>query len=210
MQIVFGFGKGVNDYLQAVKTGCLHKLDMCPVCQTVGRLVKHGVYWRKPRDGERVYRIPIRRWLCKACQHTISALPDFLLRFRWYLLSVVSGVLVARAEQGASWSGLQAEAGDTPVVRTMRRWWTAFGGQAGGWLGAIQAFLAQQDSPSPWLDAHGEALRAENAIQVLLGAAGHLLAWAKSRWTELARYGWEDRLRFLWLWGSGRGLGRLV
>jgi hypothetical protein len=44
----------------------------------------------------------------------------------------------------------------------------------------------------------------------LLGATGHLLAWAKSRWTELAHYGWEDRLRFAWLWGSGQGMGRLV
>jgi putative transposase len=33
--------------------------------------------------------------------------------------------LVARAEQGASWSDLQAEAAGAPVVRTMQRWWQA-------------------------------------------------------------------------------------
>jgi hypothetical protein len=46
--------------------------------------------------------------------------------------------------------------------------------------------------------------------RALLHAALHLLAWAKTRWAELAGYSLEDRLRFLWHWGAGRGLGRLV
>ena len=70
--------------------------------------------------------------------------------------------------------------------------------------------LAQQDSGSGWLDPQGEALRAGNPAQALLAAAVHLLAWGKSRWAELAEYGWNDRLRFLGLWGSREGLGRLV
>jgi hypothetical protein len=216
MQIVFAFESGVNGYKDAITSGRLVEIDKCPVCETAGRLVGHGVYWRKPRDTQQVYPIPIQRWRCKACRHTVSALPDFLLRFRWYLLSVVSGVLVKRAEHAlrersvASWGDLQAETQGAPHVRTMRRWWNSFGAQAGGWLAVIQAFLAQQDSPSPWLDPHGEALRGGDARAVLLGAAVHLLAWAKSRWTELAAYGWNDRLRLLWLWGSGQGLGRLV
>lgn len=210
MQIVFAFEDGVNGYEDAFRVRRLVEIDKCPVCQTVGCLVRHGVYWRKPRDGERVYRLPIQRWWCKTCHHTISALPDFLLRFRWYVLAVVSGVLVARAEEGTSWGDLETEAAGAPHLRTMQRWWTAFGEQAGGWLAVIQAFLAQQDSPSPWLDPHGEALRGGDARQALLGAAVHLLAWAKSRWVELAGYGWDDRLRFVWLWGSEQELERLV
>ena len=210
MMIVFAFGDGVNHYGEAFATGRLIEIDKCPLCQTKGQLVGHGVYWRKPRDGERVYRLPIRRWFCKACRHTISALPDFLLRFRWYLLEVVSQVLVKRIEAGASWGELQAGAKGAPDVRTMQRWWKAFGGEAGRWLGVLEAVLAQQDSASAWLDPQGEAVRAENGAQALLVAAGHLLAWAKSRWAELAEYGWKDRLRFLWLWGSGQALGRLV
>jgi hypothetical protein len=210
MPIVFAYPGGVKQYQAECAALCPYQPDKCPECATVGRLVKHGVYWRKPRDGERVYRIAIHRWRCKACRHTLSALPDFLLRFRWYLLAVVSGVVVERAEQGASWNDLQAETAGAPVVRTMQRWWQALGRQAGRWLDAVQTILAQQDSPSPWLDAHGEAAQAPTTVHALLGAAGHLLAWAKSRWTELARYGWKERLRFLWLWGSGQGLGRLV
>jgi hypothetical protein len=44
----------------------------------------------------------------------------------------------------------------------------------------------------------------------LLHAALHLLAWAKTRWAELADYGLADRLRFLWHWGAGQGLARLI
>ena len=44
----------------------------------------------------------------------------------------------------------------------------------------------------------------------LLAAAWHLLAWAKTRWTELARDGPSERLAFLWFWGHRHGLARLV
>jgi hypothetical protein len=74
----------------------------------------------------------------------------------------------------------------------------------------METALAQQDSRSIWLDPHGEAAQTQTPVQALLHAAGHLLAWGKTRWEKLGEYGWKDRLRFLWLWGSGQGLGRLV
>jgi hypothetical protein len=60
------------------------------------------------------------------------------------------------------------------------------------------------------LDPQGEAPQAANLVIALLSVSLHLLAWAKTQWGELAEYGLNDRLRFLGLWGSGRGLGRLV
>jgi hypothetical protein len=210
MFIVFAYRDGVKHYQDEYAACCPYQPDKCPECATSGRLVKHGVYWRKPRDGEQVYRIAIHRWRCQACGHTVSALPDFLLSFRWYLLAVVSEVVVARAEAHASWGDLQAEEQGGPHVRTMQRWWQSLGSAAGCWLVAVQVTLAQQDSSSAWLDPHGEAAQSSTPVQALLGAAGHLLAWAKSHWTELASYGWNDRFRFLWLWGSGQGLGPLV
>jgi hypothetical protein len=60
------------------------------------------------------------------------------------------------------------------------------------------------------LDPLGEALQTTNVVMALLAASLHLLAWAKTQWPELVGYGLNDRLRFLELWGSGRGLGRLV
>ncbi len=210
MPIVFAYPDGVKQYESECGVHCPYQPNDCPECATSGQMVKHGVYWRKPRDREQVYRIAIHRWRCQACKHTVSALPDFVLRFRWYLVAVISDVVVERAEERTAWGALAAETQGAPVVRTMQRWWVSFGQQTMRWLAVIQAVLAQQDSGSPWLDPRGEAVRVSSGEQVLLLAAGHLLAWAKSRWRELAAYGWKDRLRFVWLWGSEQGLGRLV
>lgn len=188
----------------------MYQPDKCLLCQTSESLVRHGVYWRKPRDGEQVYRIPIQRWWCKACRHTVSALPDFVMRFRWYVVGVIQGVVSGREEGGATWGQLHAQVGKWLHQRTMQRWCKSFSGQAARWLGAVQSQLARQDSASLWLDPQGEALRAGSPAQALLAAAVHLLAWGKRRWAELAGYGWNDRLRFLGLWGSREGLGRLV
>ena len=50
-----------------------------------------------------------------------------------------------------------------------------------------------------------------DAPWALLHATTHLLAWAQTRWPEVVSdYGLKDRLRFLWHWGFGRGLARLV
>lgn len=210
MQIVFAFSAGVKCYRAAFEVGCVYKPDRCPICETEESLVGHGVYWRKVLDGEQVEVIPIQRWRCKECRQTVSALPDFVMRFRWYEVKVIEQVVVKREEGGASWEEMQAQAGRWLHLRTMQRWCKSLGRQAGRWLGAVQTELAQQDSGSTWLDAQGEALRAASPTQALLAATVHLLAWGKSRWAELAEYGWNDRLRFLGLWGWRERLGRLV
>jgi hypothetical protein len=154
----------------------------------------------------------IKRWFCKLCHRTISVLPDFLLSFRHYVVPVIQAVIEAHWGCGKTWGALEAECAEAgaPARRTMQRWCGSFAEQASRWLGAVQATLAQQDSRSAWLDPHGEALQAEHLAQALLGASEHLLAWGKTRWAEAAGYGRNDRVRFIWWWSSGRGLGRLV
>lgn len=172
----------------------------------------HGYYRRKPRDQLRVYPLQIKRWRCKACGRTVSMLPSFLLRYRHYLLRVIEAVLALRFEKLASWAMILAQLAGSgyPAMRTIQRWCKSFAEQAEGWLKAVQEWLAQQDSRSGWLDAQGETLRAENPGQALLAASEHLLAWGKSQWAELAEYGLEKRLEFVWLWGANQGLERLV
>ena len=92
----------------------------------------------------------------------------------------------------------------------MRRWCRAFAAQAPAWLAQVQATLAEQDPATPLLDPLGAAAGPMDPPRALLTAAWNLLAWAKTRWTELARHGPTDRLPFLWHWGHGRGLARLV
>ena len=172
----------------------------------------HGFYRRKPKGLREGYVIWIKRWRCRACFHTTSCFPNLVLSFRHYLLAIIEQAVVVRFEQQASWEKveLQSAAQRTPALRTLRRWCCAFAGQASTWLAAVQQALAQQDSPSPWLDPQGEAPQAGSCAQALLSASLHLLAWAQTQWRELGGYGLNNRLKFLWLWGSGRQLGRLV
>jgi hypothetical protein len=191
------------------------RLGRCQLCGGEGCLIGHGYYLRKPKGriaGQDVGTVWIKRWFCKLCHRTISVLPDFLLSFRHYVVPVIQAVIEAHWGCGKTWGALEAECAEAgaPARRTMQRWCGSFAEQASRWLGAVQATLAQQDSRSAWLDPHGEALQAEHLAQALLGASEHLLAWGKTRWAEAAGYGRNDRVRFMWWWSSGRGLGRLV
>jgi hypothetical protein len=97
-----------------------------------------------------------------------------------------------------------------PSPRTLGRWLHSFGEQSPRWLLAVQQTLAHHHSDSPLLDVLGPATGPRHLPAALLFAAGHLLAFAKTRWAELAHHRDGDRLRFLWHWGSARRLGRLV
>ena len=135
-----------------------------------------------------------------------------MLPHRQYLVAVIQAGLSAHFEEEKTWSEVEevcAETG-TPARRSLQRWCQSFSQQAPVWLLPVQETLARQDSASAWLDPQGEAVRARSPGAALLQAGLHLLAWAKTVWAELAEYGWNDRLRFLGLWGARRGLGRLV
>lgn len=148
----------------------------------------------------------------------MSVLPDFLLSFRHYVVRVIEDVLEARFARSvqnkakSSWAAVKAKNSleGLPALRTMQRWCRSFGGEAARWLGAMQETLAQQDSFSAWLDPQGEASKAQTTAEALLAASEHLLAWGKTQWAEVTGYGRNERLRFVWLWGANRGLGRLV
>lgn len=213
MPIVVGFGLDAQAYMERAGHQTCPRPAGCSHCGVRGRMVSHGSYQRKPKDRERAYQVRIKRWRCQACRRTTSCLPDFLLSWRHYLVGVVGEVLVRRVEAGASWPAVVVGCSDEglPALRTMQRWVGAFASRAGVWLLAVAMVLAEQDSGSPWLEPRGPTeAAAANAAQALLAATLYLLAWAKTRWRPLVGYGVNDRLAFLWQWGSGRGLGRLV
>lgn len=212
MPIVLDFGPSVQDYIAHFNDILFPRPPCCPLCGTPDVLIGHGFYKRLPKDQSQVYSIRIKRWLCKACQRTIALLPSFLLRFRHYLLAVIQQVIVARFEDHASWHKTEARCASAglPSLSTIGRWCHAFAEHAATWWAAVQETLARQDSASPVLDPLGAAAGPLDAPCALLHAATHLLAWAQTRWPEVLGYGLRDRLRFLWHWGFGLGLARLV
>jgi len=211
--IVIDFGDDVHTYLDQCAHWDFPRPAACLVCQVVGRMIGHGFYFRKALvvAGE-AYHVPIKRWICDACQHTVALLPSFLLPYRHYLLAVIQAVVLTRFEESTPWVEVarRCSANEAPSPQTISRWCDAFADHAAVWWAAVQQTLAQQDAGSPLLDPLSETAGPRDAPRALLQAALHLLAWAKTRWTELAHYGLKDRFRFLWHWGASHGLGRLI
>lgn len=212
MVIVTDFGCPVYEYVDQFLQLVFPRPEVCPHCHAVNVFIGHGFYRRKPLSPTQVYRVWIKRWYCKACHQTLSLLPSFLLRFRHYLLDVIQQVVVTRFEDGASWTqvSLRCAVEGAPSPRTIRRWCVSFAAHAPAWWAAVQQTLAHHDAASPLLDPLGEGAGPRTAPRALLQAALHLLAWAKTQWPEVVTYGFADRLRFLWHWGVGQGLGRLI
>ncbi len=212
MVIVTEFNCSVQIYLACFAQLVFLRPTTCPHCGTDHSLVGHGFYPRKPLDAQQAYLIRIKRWYCTGCHRTLSLLPSFLLRFRHYLLEVIQAVVVARYEDSASWRQVAEGYGPqgAPSLRTMKRWCQSFTTQAIAWLGEIEQTLAQHDPALPLLDALGQNAGPLDRPRALLVASLQLLAWAKTRWLQLAGYGLSDRFRFLWHWGHARGLARLI
>jgi len=212
MPILADYGCSAQEYIDQEKHKDCVCPQGCPECGGEGCLIGHGYYQRKAQDEQQSYLIWVKRWLCKICHHTVSVLPNFLVPHRQYLVEVIQKVVVACYERDQHWKGVTETCArdGTPSLRTMQRWCKSFAMRAPAWLREAQTFLAQQDSSSLWLDPQGEAARAANVATALLSASLHLMAWAKTQWSQLVGYGVNDRLRFLGLWGTGRGLGRLV
>ena len=212
MAIVTDFGCDVQTYADEFDRLCFPRPKVCLHCQAVDAFVGHGTYPRKPLDQRQAYSIRVKRWLCKACRRTVSLLPSFLLSFRHYLLEVIQQVVVVRFEDDGSWRQVLQRCTwlDAPSERTVKRWCRSFADLAPRWLADVQQTLSLHDAALPWLDALGEPTEPRHTAGALLRAATHLLAWAKTRWSDVLSYGLNDRLRFLWLWGHGRSLGRLI
>ncbi len=212
MSIVVDFGCTVHQYATQFHELVFPRPSGCPLCQALNSLIGHGFYPREPLDQDQAYRILIKRWRCKGCHRTTSSLPSFLLPFRHYLLAVIEQVLVSRHEQQVSHAQVAQQCAPEgfPTPRTLGRWISSFANQAPRWLLAVQETLAHHHSASPLLDVLGPLAGPTNAPAALLFAAGHLLAFAKTVWAELACHRPADRLRFLGHWGSARLLGRLV
>jgi len=212
MVIVTEFGCPVLEYAARFPHLAFPRPDVCPHCHAARLFIGHGFYRRKALSPTQVFLVYLKRWYCKGCHHTLSLLPSFLLRFRHYLLAVIQSVVVLRFEDDASWAQLaqQGAVDGAPSPRTQRRWCGSFAAHASAWLGPILETLAEHDARSPLLDPLGENAGPRDAPRALLQAALHLLAWAKTQWLEVVTYGRTDRLRFLWHWGAGQGLGRLI
>jgi hypothetical protein len=95
----------------------------CGVLQLVG----HGLYCRQVRGlSERTWIVIwVRRFLCLACGHTISRLPDWLHPWRWYAATVMIEALWRHCILQESSRSIGVRFGrpeDAMTWRSLRRW----------------------------------------------------------------------------------------
>jgi transposase-like protein len=216
MVIVAEFQCSIQAYIAGFATLVFFRPTTCPECGALHSFIGHGFYVRFALDADHVFELRIKRWYCKSCQHTLSLLPSFLLRYRHYLLAVIQAVVIARVEEQSPWAVIRARVmiGGVPSPRSMKRWCVSFAAQAAPWLAEIERTLAAHDPSSSLLTPlglpAGERAHGWGVPRLLLAASRHLLAWAQVHLAQARAYGSNDRLRFLWLWGYARGLARLI
>jgi hypothetical protein len=88
VQVPYHFHGSVQEYTAAYEAGelagelAVPRGEQCGVCGSWQTLIGNGWYWRWVwQDGPGLEqfsgKIPVKRWLCKACSRSISMLPCF-------------------------------------------------------------------------------------------------------------------------------------
>ena len=136
------------------------------------RLVGHGMYSRQVRGLVETGWIVIwiRRFLCLACGHTTSRLPDWLHPWRWYAGTVIVEALYRHCILMEPASAIGARFGRPPDAtewRSLRRWrkQLLLSPTLWGWLGPRLGF----SKPA------ADRADGENRLLRLLAEGGHVL-----------------------------------
>lgn len=182
MQILHPFAGSVQQYNEQLSNPNAHRPGHCPQCQIKRPLSAHGFYTRTLIDTAFDGVIRVRRYLCHACQRTVSLLPEFILPYLRSSLMVIALFLVARLLGGQT---LDAAARSAPPSMPYQRgqfWIRRFRAQAQTLCAALAALT--QPTPAPdfvhralamlestgWIAAHRF---------LFAGVRCHLLGWPR-------------------------------
>lgn len=182
MQILHPFAGSVQQYNEQLSNPDAYRPGSCPQCQTRHPLTAHGFYTRTLIDTAFDGIIRVRRYLCHACQRTVSLLPEFLLPYLRSSLAVIALFLVARLLRGQT---IEASARSAPPSMPYQRgqfWMRRFRAQAE----VLCAALAALTQPTP---ASGFVHRALAMLEstgwiaahrfLFGGVRCHLLGWPR-------------------------------
>jgi hypothetical protein len=182
MQILHPFAGSVLQYTEQLDNPDCHRPAHCPQCQTKHPLTAHGFYTRTLIDRAFDGIIRVRRYLCHACQRTVSLLPEFVLPYLRSSVTVIALFLIARLLRGQT---LQGAAETAPPPMTYQRgqfWIRRFCAQAE----ALCVALAALTQPAPAPDFVQRALSMLEstgwtvAHRFLFGGVRcHLLGWPR-------------------------------
>lgn len=182
MQILHPFAGSVQQYNEQLSNPDAHRPGHCPQCQTKHPLSAHGFYTRTLIDTAFDGVIRVRRYLCNACQRTVSLLPEFILPYLRSSLTVIALFLVARLLDRQT---IEAAARSAPPPMPYQRgqfWARRFRAQAEG----LCATLAALTQPTPASDFVHRALTMLESTGwiaahrfLFAGVRCHLLGWPR-------------------------------
>jgi len=182
MQILHPFAGSLQQYTERLADPDCYRPGHCPQCHAKQPLTAHGFYTRTLIDAAFDGVIRVRRYLCHACQRTVSLLPEFILPYLRSSLMVIALFLIARLLGGQT---IEAAARSAPSPMPYQRgqfWIRRFRAQAQMLCAALAALT--QPTPAPdfvhraltmlqstgWIAAHRF---------LFAGVRCHLLGWPR-------------------------------
>jgi hypothetical protein len=182
MQILHPFAGSVQQYAEQLANPDCYRPGHCPQCQAKHPLTAHGFYTRTLIDTAFDGIIRVRRYLCQACQRTVSLLPEFVLPYLRSSLTVIALFLITRLLLVRTLNGAAASAPPPMPYQRGQFWIRRFRAQAEGLCAALAALTNPTPSPdfvrralamlesTGWIAAHRF---------LFAGLRCHLLGWPR-------------------------------
>lgn len=128
----------IQQYMEQIEDADCGRPSSCPQCAAKEPLTAHGFYRRTIVDEAFDGLIRIRRYLCQACQGTVSLLPEWALPFMRFSIPQIARTVKARLMEKRAW---KAAAPEAPYQRG-QHWVRRFCQQAEGLSAALSSVTA--------------------------------------------------------------------
>jgi Domain of unknown function (DUF6431) len=182
MQILHPFAGSIQRYFDEIADPDRYRPDHCPQCEAKHPLTGHGFYRRTLVDATFDGVIRVRRYLCCFCKRTVSLLPDFVLPWLRFSISVIALFLAARLLNGFTLVAAAQAAAQTVMPYQRGQFWIRrFQKQAP----ALSLALVPLAAPDPAADFVSRALRMLESIGWIAAhrflfsqLRVHLLGWS--------------------------------
>ncbi len=147
MQILYPFAGSIQQYNERHPDHS-HQPCSCAMCGARKPLRAHGFYWRTVTDAGFDGVIRVLRYLCLACRRTISLLPEFVLPYVRFAISIIGLFLKARLLDHKTLKESAAAAGDSRMpYQRGQQWIRRFRGQAVALAAALVALTRPPAAP---------------------------------------------------------------
>ncbi|MGA3092751.1 MAG: DUF6431 domain-containing protein [Terriglobales bacterium] len=123
MQILHPFAGSIQSYFNEIADPDRYRPDHCPQCEAKHPLTGHGFYRRTLVDSTFEGVMRVRRYLCSLCKRTVSLLPEFVLPWLRFSLSVIALFLTARLGDGLTLVAAAQAAGQNAMPYQRGQFW---------------------------------------------------------------------------------------